>query len=214
MNLLPSLLSFATLIQVINCRLLEPSSPVAATEQHDHMKEHRLFGDLFNKHGQTSDDQCEIVSTTYYEYSDDYYEYYFGDDIPLLSKEAVDEYVKYRQEFTDTGIYDMSDSEFFVPEYISNICDSDREDLDLKSTVTYLISLTEQGICAHEYYGFDQAQFINIPRCVRSTCTADSLIAFFENAMPPEEFEGCFIEDITVTEVTNTSAKKSILSID
>jgi hypothetical protein len=212
MNLLPSLLSFATLIQAINCRLLEPSSPVEATEQHDHVKEHRLFGHLFKKLGPTSDDQCEFISASYYEQTDD--DQYYSE---ILSKEAIDEMDKYAQKFYDTGVLDMSDSEFYVPEFISNICNSDREDEDLSSAVPYIVSLTEIGSeCAKQSYhmDFDQIQYINYPQCVRSTCTVDSLTALLEKAISYGSHGKCSAEDVTVIEVTDTTAKKSILSID
>ncbi len=203
MNLLTSLLSFATLIQGINCILLEPSSPLVATEKHDHAEGQRLFNDLlFNVRSSEGNGQCGPLYPHYY----DYYDY---SRIPILSDEALNEKSELMQSLVDTGLVDFSDSQYFVPEFISNICNSDRDE-DVDAAVTYLVSFLASGPECPAMYGIDQVQFIDFPQCVRGGCTDDTVIAFLKTVTP----DGCDFQNITVKRVSETAAKESIISID
>jgi hypothetical protein len=203
MNLLPSLLSFATLIQCINCRLLEPSSPVVATEKHEHAEGQRLFNDLlFNVRSSEGNGQCGPLFPHYY----DYYDYSW---IPVLSDMALNEKNEAMQSLVETGLADFSDSQYFVPEFISNICNSDKDE-DVDSAVTYLVSLLAAGPECAALYSVDQVQFIDLPQCVRGGCTDDTFIAYLEKVTP----DGCDFQNITVKRVSETAAKESIISID
>ncbi len=204
MKLLKSLLSFATLIQGINCRLLEPSSPVVATEQHGHTKEELgLMGGPFkNMRSSEGIDGCEFL----YIYYDDF------------SDEAMAEDGKYFLDLHTTGVIDMTDSEHYVPEYIDLCQDYEDENGNTVSTVTYLLSATRVGSaeCWKDYYGgFYQLEYINNPQCACAECTDDDILHIIQSTYSDDDCEGSdSLQNFTMTRVDYNIAEESIVSID
>jgi hypothetical protein len=205
MKLLSSLLSFATLIQGINGRLLEPSSPVVATEQHDHTKEELgLVGGPFkNMRSSEGIDGCEFLDPSYFDFSE----------------EAMAEDHKYWLDLHNTGVMDMTDSEHFVPEYISSLCPNyEDEHGNAVSTVTYLLSATRVGSaeCWKDYYGgFYELEYINCPQCACAECTDDDILHIIESMYSDDDCEGSdSFQNITITRVDYNIAEESIVSID
>jgi hypothetical protein len=132
-----------------------------------------------------------------------------------FSEEARDEDINYWRDLNVTGVIDMTDSEHYVPEYISRACPSYKdEDGNFKSSVTYLISALTSPECGHDYYpDFDQLEYINVPQCACAECTDDNIIDIIQSSNS-YYCESSPFQNITVTRVDYNIEEKSIVSID
>jgi hypothetical protein len=149
-----------------------------------------------NKRSSEGNDMCNFL-----------YPYY-----DIFSEEALDELASYTDDFYTTGVRDMTDSEYYVSEYISNNCAGAVGHQG--DAVAYIFSAIYPTECKlFHSFPFDQLEYINNPLCVSAECTDDSLIDLME-AQLSYDCGNNYIQNITVTRVDYNIAEESSISID